>query len=301
MRRRVFLLVAWAALVWGSPDANSAVHNLNVQPIGWRFSVLRDGSDRRSLIVQDESKAGEIGGVIAHGGRGVGYASDGQDIDAGFYGSCPDYLFPRDALFIALGMCTVGRQCIADFVGGLRLTECLDDLRYAFLSLTAQSVVKFDDGSIKIDGDLCCRFFAGTSESEFDGEVIAALIDNGGASDLWRIDVNPRPLIGAHDIQLALYRIKLPFEDEELRYSDANSGQGKERDRNSSVGRSSREFILGGFLILFGVPLLKIAFYVFDGPRDPRWLRRIGWVLGIISAYLIIQGVVLALTGAWWS
>lgn len=90
-----------------------------------------------------------------------------------------------------------------------------------------------------------------------------------------------------------------PLQGEILSGTNPNGYEGKERNPVCGTGRSAGSPIGGGFLILFGAALLKMAFYILDGLREPGWLRRLAWLIDIGSTFLIYQGTILSLTGNW--
>jgi hypothetical protein len=104
----------------------------------------------------------------------------------------------------------------------------------------------------------------------------------------------------------SLHFPKLAFDGGQLSVADnslGNSGPGsnyREYSNPSSRGsRDARRPFLGCFLAAFGAVLMKLSFYFGDTPRpkrDDRWLT---WGTGVIAAFLIAQGTVLALTGFW--
>jgi hypothetical protein len=99
--------------------------------------------------------------------------------------------------------------------------------------------------------------------------------------------------------ELFLHRRELLIEDDVLRDGRPSSHKRQDSYEPSRSGRTEGSAIRGTVFALFGAASLVIAFYFIDGPRDPRWLRRLGRLLSLGSAFLIVQGTVLALTGEW--
>ena len=63
-----------------------------------------------------------------------------------------------------------------------------------------------------------------------------------------------------------------------------------------SAAWTSRTF-WSGFLFLLGAALLKLAFYIADGPENPVWIRCLVGAIGACAFGLILQGTLLALLG----
>lgn len=114
-----------------------------------------------------------------------------------------------------------------------------------------------------------------------------------------RINREPWAASGLHLVQLAFHGSQLAVGDNRLGDSDAARDYGKNSDYPGSIGSYSGRPLLGGFLLVIGAALLKIAFYFGDTPRPDRNDRWLTWGTGIIAAVMICQGVVLALTGIW--
>jgi len=104
-------------------------------------------------------------------------------------------------------------------------------------------------------------------------------------------------LIPKHDIQLVLHNFQLAIKNLILRPAHASSNESQSRNSPSSSSGAERSPISGSLFLFLGAGLLKIAFYIFDGPQDSRWFRLLGGLCGIVSAYLIFQGTCLILTG----
>jgi hypothetical protein len=94
-------------------------------------------------------------------------------------------------------------------------------------------------------------------------------------------------LIG-HDFQLG-------FENQILQASNKDDSQGKRCDPDGGIGGTTGRSILGAFLFLCSVAIMKIAFDLLDAPNNPFGLRGTGAVAGL----LIGQGMILILTGNW--
>jgi hypothetical protein len=102
-------------------------------------------------------------------------------------------------------------------------------------------------------------------------------------------DFQPRPLVSLHGVELALHDAQLPVENYVLGYTGPSSYDGQEGDDPSGSGRTNCRTIYGGLLLLFGAALLKTAFYIADGPQEPRRLQRLGWLVGINSFFVVAQ------------
>jgi hypothetical protein len=96
-----------------------------------------------------------------------------------------------------------------------------------------------------------------------------------------------------------LHLTQLLPKNDKLRDANSNSDKSKNGNPYCRGGGLSCRPILGIFLLALGAAMLATTFYIFDSPREPRWLWRIGWVMGISGPLLIIQGTVLFLTGEW--
>lgn len=106
------------------------------------------------------------------------------------------------------------------------------------------------------------------------------------------IDAHPRPLLGAHFIQLALNGPQ-----GEIAYG--GSGYRKDGNNPSSISGSSSRPILGIFIFVFGAVFTKLALHIVDKPKNTRADILLAVLVGGASIELIWQAVSLFATGTW--
>lgn len=157
------------------------------------------------------------------------------------------------------------------------------------------SVVQINKG--KLDRGHPCPLTSNEIFASNEGRIFCGLGLNGSGFG--------KPFVGLYEgVGLrsgASHLGQLSVKNDVLRYSYSDGNEGQNSNRPSGPCRTRGCAICGGLLFLFGAALLKIAFYIFDGPHEPRRLRGLGWFFGSASVFLVVQGTVLALTGNWWS
>ncbi len=73
----------------------------------------------------------------------------------------------------------------------------------------------------------------------------------------------------SHLLQLVSHDPELAFENQILQAANNNDGDSEKSDSYRSVGSSPRSTILGGFLLLCGAAIMKIAFERLEVPHNP--------------------------------
>jgi hypothetical protein len=109
-------------------------------------------------------------------------------------------------------------------------------------------------------------------------------------SDIGCID--PRSLIGFHDVKLALHRVQLVTKDTILSISDGEDRDCQSRYYPGGPCQTRSRRVGAIFLLFVGAAVMKIAL----DPSKP-WPFAIG--LWIVAAASIFQGTVLLLIGQW--